>query len=47
MGWAETDIKLPEDKINSGLKEALFHFDNNRLAYVSLQTPSVLSDLFT
>lgn len=39
MGWAETDIKLPEDKTNIGLKEAILHFDNNRLAYVSLQTP--------
>lgn len=44
MGWAETDIKLPEG--NTDLKELILHFDHNRLAYVSLQTPSELSGLF-
>ena len=47
MGWAETDMKLPEDKANISIKEAILHFDNNRLAYVSLQSPSELSDLFS
>jgi len=47
MGWVETDIELPEDKTDIGFKEAILHFDNNRLAYVSLQTPSELSDLFS
>lgn len=45
MGWAETDIKLPEG--DTDLKELIYHFDNNRLAYVSLRTPSELSNLFS
>ncbi len=44
MGWMETDIKLPEGVTD--LKELILQFDHNRLAYVSLQTPSELSDLF-
>ncbi|MDR6968193.1 hypothetical protein J2X31_002208 [Flavobacterium arsenatis] len=47
MGWAETDIKLPEDENDIDIKEAILHFDNNRLAYVSLQIPLGLSDLFS
>lgn len=46
IGWAETDIEPIESKSSTNCKEAILHFDHNRLAYVALHTPAELSDLF-
>jgi len=34
MHWHETDIIIPQNKISNNLKETIFQFDTNKLAYV-------------
>jgi hypothetical protein len=44
MGWHETDIFFESFDDENAPKEAIFHFDQNRLAYVILDTPLNLPD---
>jgi len=46
MHWGLTDIKLPENEINTNLEERIFQFDNNRLAYVCYFHNSKTSDKY-
>ncbi len=47
MGWQETDIKLPKTETDLNINEAVFRFDNNKLAYIRLVNglnPSLFSE---
>lgn len=44
MGWKQTDIPLKDFGNKNAPKEGVFHFDNNRLAYVILDTPLIIPD---
>ncbi|WP_159798909.1 YecA family protein [Flavobacterium sp. MK4S-17] len=46
MGWRLTDIDIPPYPGDNAPMEAIFHFDNNRLAYVVLDTPLLIPDIF-
>lgn len=41
-GWRETDIKLPETEL--GLRESIFRFDNDKLAYVCFIASNGIED---
>lgn len=43
-GWISTDIKLPNTENMPKIKEAVFQFDNQKLAYISYVEPGALND---
>jgi hypothetical protein len=47
MHWGLIDIKLPKNKISNNLKERIFQFDVNRLAYVCYFHNSKTTDRYT
>ncbi len=46
MGWMLTDIALPAMKGNSNIKEGIFQFDANLLAYVVYSHPADLKGVY-
>lgn len=46
MGWQLTDIKIPENTQPSSLKERIFQFDTNRIAYTCYLHNDSIEDKF-
>ncbi|MFZ0596350.1 MAG: hypothetical protein WAM46_05145, partial [Flavobacterium sp.] len=47
LGWRETDIVLQAFSSNNTPKESVYNFDQGKLAYLMLETPLKIPDIFT